>query len=86
MRATPKTLQQYAVLAGYPKQVDVIRACEARGFPLPQSTLSSMYRGNEEYPKARESLMRLFWPDDWKKDPEAVERKLLRLIRNAVKA
>lgn len=83
MRATPKTLPQFAVLAGFVKQVDVLRACEARGFPLPQSTLSSMYRGNPEYPKARESLMRLFWPEEWKKNPDAVERRLIRLIRNA---
>jgi hypothetical protein len=82
-RATPKTLQQFAVMAGYMKQVDVLRACEARGFPLPQTTLSSMYRGNLEYPKARESLLRLFWPEEWARTPEIVERRLARLITSS---
>lgn len=54
--------------------------------PLPQTTLSSLYRGNEEYPKARESLMRLFWPKEWANDPEMVERRLCRLIRNSAAA
>jgi len=78
---TPKTLQQYAVLAGYPKQVDVLETCEARGFPIPQSVLSSMYRGNLEYPKARQALMRLFWGEELRTAPERVERRLLKLIQ-----
>lgn len=76
------TLQQHAVLAGFPKQRDVQRALAARGFNVPQSVLSSMYRGAHAYPRAREALVRLFWPEAWAAKGKELERaeELLRVM------
>lgn len=82
------TLQQHAVLAGFSKQRDIVAALEARGIPrVPQSVISQMFRGNVAYPKAREALVRLFWPEEWAEGGaprQKVEQLLVQLIRNSV--
>lgn len=78
------SLRQYAVLKGYNRQVDVVRACEARGFPVPQPVVSAMYRGAQAYPKAQDAIARLFWPAQWTKNPEGARKRVLRLIKNSI--
>lgn len=48
-----------AAMAGYRRQVHVLRALEARGTPVPQPVLSGMFRGTRAYPKAHTALSEL---------------------------
>lgn len=70
------SLPVYAVLRGFRKQVDLLETCEG----VPQSVLSSMYRGNRAYPRARAIVSESLWPtlgDDER------ERRILSLIDNS---
>lgn len=74
------TLQQKAVLAGYPTQLAVIRACKRLGHSVHQPTLSAMYRGDDGYEKVRRALCALLWPG-W--SFAQAEPQLQKLINNS---
>lgn len=49
-------LPTFVTLRGYRRQVDLLRALQAAGTPVPQPVLSRMYRGEVVYPRARSRL------------------------------
>lgn len=50
------TLRQAMVLRGFNRPVDVVRAAEAAGTPVPQPAFSAMLGGSTSYPKARAAV------------------------------